>query len=63
MIICEPNKFVVEVHDPMPVLLAETDFERWLKRCGQVGAAEAWPRGRSAEVAGTEAGEQLESAR
>lgn len=30
MIICEPNKFVAEVHDRMPVLLAETDFEPWL---------------------------------
>ena len=30
MIICEPNKFVAEVHDRMPVLLAERDFEPWL---------------------------------
>ncbi len=30
MIICEPNKFVAEVHDRMPVLLAEKDFEPWL---------------------------------
>ncbi len=30
MIICEPNKFVGEVHDRMPVLLVENDFERWL---------------------------------
>ena len=30
MIIAEPNKFVAEVHDRMPVLLAEKDFEPWL---------------------------------
>ena len=30
MIITEPNKFVAEVHDRMPVLLAKDDFEPWL---------------------------------
>ncbi len=30
MIICGPNDFVAEVHDRMPVLLAENDFEPWL---------------------------------
>jgi putative SOS response-associated peptidase YedK len=30
MIITEPNKFVAEVHDRMPVLLAEADFASWL---------------------------------
>ena len=30
MIITEPNRFVAEVHDRMPVLLAEEDFEQWL---------------------------------
>jgi putative SOS response-associated peptidase YedK len=30
MIIAEPNSFVAEVHDRMPVLLAEKDFEPWL---------------------------------
>jgi putative SOS response-associated peptidase YedK len=30
MIITEPNKFVAEVHDWMPVLLAEKDYEPWL---------------------------------
>jgi putative SOS response-associated peptidase YedK len=30
MIITEPNGFVGEVHDGMPVLLAEEDFDRWL---------------------------------
>lgn len=36
MIITEPNDFVREVHDRMPVLLAATDFEPWLS-----GAASA----------------------
>jgi putative SOS response-associated peptidase YedK len=30
MIITEPNKFVAEVNDRMPVLLAEKDFASWL---------------------------------
>ena len=30
MIITEPNKFVAEVHDRMPALLAEKDFASWL---------------------------------
>ena len=30
MLITEPNKFVAEVHDRMPVLLAEKDYEPWL---------------------------------
>jgi putative SOS response-associated peptidase YedK len=30
MIITEPNKFVADVHDRMPVLLAEKDYEPWL---------------------------------
>jgi putative SOS response-associated peptidase YedK len=30
MIITEPNDFVAEVHDRMPVLLTEKDFEPWL---------------------------------
>jgi putative SOS response-associated peptidase YedK len=30
MIITEPNKFVAEVHDRMPVLLAKNDYEPWL---------------------------------
>ena len=30
MIICEPNEFVAEIHDRMPVLLAQDDFEPWL---------------------------------
>jgi putative SOS response-associated peptidase YedK len=31
MIITEPNEFVAEVHDRMPVLLDEKDFDRWLR--------------------------------
>jgi putative SOS response-associated peptidase YedK len=30
MIITEPNEFVAGVHDRMPVLLAESDYGRWL---------------------------------
>jgi putative SOS response-associated peptidase YedK len=30
MIITEPNKFVAEVHDRMPVLLADNDCGPWL---------------------------------
>ena len=29
MIITEPNKFVAEVHDRMPVILEAKDFEQW----------------------------------
>jgi putative SOS response-associated peptidase YedK len=31
MIIGEPNEFVAEVHDRMPVLLAERDYDLWLR--------------------------------
>jgi putative SOS response-associated peptidase YedK len=34
MIITKPNKFVAEVHDRMPVLLAEKDYEPWLSGKG-----------------------------
>jgi putative SOS response-associated peptidase YedK len=30
MIITEPNEFVAAVHDRMPVLLTEQEFEPWL---------------------------------
>jgi putative SOS response-associated peptidase YedK len=30
MIITEPNAFVAKVHDRMPALLAEKDFNAWL---------------------------------
>ena len=29
MVITEPNKFVAEVHDRMPVILEVKDFEQW----------------------------------
>jgi putative SOS response-associated peptidase YedK len=35
MIITEPNELVAEMHDRMPVLLAERDFEPWLS--GEAG--------------------------
>jgi putative SOS response-associated peptidase YedK len=35
MIITEPNRFVAEVHDRMPAILAEKDFGPWLN--GQAG--------------------------
>jgi putative SOS response-associated peptidase YedK len=35
MIITAPNEFVAEVHDRMPVLLSEQDFEPWLS--GEAG--------------------------
>ena len=31
MIITEPNALAAEVHDRMPVILAEKDFEPWLR--------------------------------
>jgi putative SOS response-associated peptidase YedK len=34
MIITEPNKFVAEVHDRMPVILEQKDFEPWLREGG-----------------------------
>ena len=37
MIITEPNDFVAEVHDRMPVLLTEEQFEPWLR-----GEGRAW---------------------
>ena len=35
MIITEPNEFVAEVHDRMPVLLSEDQFDPWLS--GEAG--------------------------
>jgi putative SOS response-associated peptidase YedK len=37
MIIAEPNEFVAEVHDRMPVLLVEEQFDLWLS--GRAGLA------------------------
>ena len=36
MIITEPNDFAAQIHDRMPVFLAERQFEPWLS--GQAGA-------------------------
>ena len=41
MIISEPNEFVAEVHDRMPVLLKPDQFEHWLS--GDMGAEELKP--------------------
>ena len=43
MVITEPNKLVAEVHDRMPVILEEKDFEQWERgdREGCRGADEA----------------------
>jgi putative SOS response-associated peptidase YedK len=34
MVITEPNKFVAQVHDRMPVLLRPDQFDAWLDRSG-----------------------------
>jgi putative SOS response-associated peptidase YedK len=31
MVITEPNKFVAEVHDRMPVILEDKNFEQWVE--------------------------------
>jgi putative SOS response-associated peptidase YedK len=41
MIITEPNAFVAEVHDRMPVLLMPNQFDHWL--CGEMQADELKP--------------------
>jgi len=41
MIITEPNDFVAEVHDRMPVLLDSDQFEHWLS--GDMGVEELSP--------------------
>jgi putative SOS response-associated peptidase YedK len=43
MIIAEPNAFVAEVHDRMPVLLSEVQFGPWLS--GQAGVEYLKPAG------------------
>lgn len=34
MLITEPNKFVAEVHDRMPVILESSEFDSWLSKSG-----------------------------
>jgi putative SOS response-associated peptidase YedK len=41
MIICQPNEFVAEAHDRMPVLLQPRQFEHWLS--GDMGVEELKP--------------------
>jgi putative SOS response-associated peptidase YedK len=41
MIITEPNAFVAEVHDRMPVLLMPDQFDHWLS--GEMGVEELKP--------------------
>jgi putative SOS response-associated peptidase YedK len=41
MIITEPNDFVAEVHDRMPVLLQPDQFDHWLR--GNMGIEELKP--------------------
>ena len=41
MIICEPNEFVAEAHDRMPVLLQPEQFDHWLS--GDMGVEELKP--------------------
>jgi putative SOS response-associated peptidase YedK len=41
MIITEPNEFVAEAHDRMPVLLKPDQFEHWLS--GNMGVKELKP--------------------
>jgi putative SOS response-associated peptidase YedK len=53
MVITEPNKFVAEVHDRMPVILEAKDFEQWkhgdpgdaaaLMKPAAEGVLEKWP--------------------
>jgi putative SOS response-associated peptidase YedK len=45
MIIAEPNELVAEVHDRMPVLLAEKDFEPWLTGEADVELLKPAPNG------------------
>jgi putative SOS response-associated peptidase YedK len=43
MIITEPNAFVAEVHDRMPALLADDDFEPWLSGTAGIGLLKPAP--------------------
>jgi putative SOS response-associated peptidase YedK len=59
MIIAEPNKFVAEVHDRMPVLLSEKDYEPWLS--GKAGVEMLKPAAKNVlqKMAGVKAGQFL----
>src|SRR5215470_16755222 len=45
MVITEPNKFVAEVHDRMPVILEAKDFEQWESGDAKDAAALMRPAG------------------
>ena len=61
MIITEPNRFVAEVHDRMPVLLRPEQFDAWLD--GSAGKEVLVPAPRTCcQASGVEAREQLEGA-
>jgi putative SOS response-associated peptidase YedK len=57
MIITEANESVAEVHDRMPELLAEKDFEPWLSGSAGPGIAQTCTRRPAAKLAGIEASE------
>jgi len=57
MIITQPNDFVREVHDRMPVLLEERQFEPWLRGGGWTGEFEAAAERFSAKVASVKTSE------
>ena len=52
MLITEPNDFVAEVHDRMPVVLESKDFASWLN---EGGAALLRPAANDVLLAGVEA--------
>ena len=45
MVITEPNKFVAEVHDRMPVILEAKDFEQWERGNAEDASALLKPAG------------------
>ena len=45
MVITEPNKFVAEVHDRMPVIFEATDLEQWERGDAKDAAALMKPAG------------------
>jgi hypothetical protein len=45
MLITEPNKFVAEFHDRMPVILEAKDFEQWERGDAKDAAALKWLAG------------------
>jgi putative SOS response-associated peptidase YedK len=45
MVITEPNKFVAEVHDRMPVILEKPQFDQWMNGTPDEAAAMMKPAG------------------